>query len=147
MLFSFFIAGFLRCSTGDWLQIWLLLRVSSHWGCCSYSEMHMVDQRQRLQTCILKPIHYPHNENVHPTPHGRLGDECEWGMLRLEAMKERTKLPNYPVWCFLVPSEEFCGSPQRPPNEVCMDATKWRAGLGLFPFLQLGTSAFMYSTC
>lgn len=103
----FLLLAFLRCSTGDWLQIWLLLRVSSHQGCCSYSEMHMVDQRQRSQTCILKAIHYPHNENLHPTPHGRLGAECAWRMLRLEAVKERTELPNYPAWCFLVPAEEF----------------------------------------
>lgn len=51
--------------------------VRSRQGRCSYSDMHRVCQRQRLQTCILKPIHYLHNGSPHPTQHGRLEAECE----------------------------------------------------------------------
>ena len=95
LLFSFFIAGFLLCSIGERLQIWPLLRLRSRQGCCSYSEMHGVYQRWSLQTCILKPIHYQHNENPHPTPSGRPGAECEWRAFTLKAAEGMLGLPNY----------------------------------------------------
>lgn len=91
----FFIAGFLLCSIGERLQIWPLLRLRSRQGRCSYSEMHGVYQRRSLQTCILKPIHYQHNENPHPTPSGRPGAECEWRAFTLEAAEGMLGLPNY----------------------------------------------------
>lgn len=84
-LFSFFIAGFLLRSIGERLQIWLPLRLWNHQGHYSYSEMHGVYERQSSQTCILKPIHYPHNENPHPTRHRRPGDEREPRTLTLGA--------------------------------------------------------------
>lgn len=88
-------AGFLLCSIGDWLQIWLLLRLRNHQGRCFYSEMHGVYQRWSLQTCILKPIHYAHNENPHPTQQGRLGAECAPRTHVLEAAEGMLRLPNY----------------------------------------------------
>jgi hypothetical protein len=51
--------------------------------------------KTEIATCILKPIHYPHNENLHPTRLGRLGAEHELRMLRLEAAEEKLKSPNH----------------------------------------------------
>lgn len=97
LLFGFLIAGFLLCSVGERLQIWLLLRLRNRQGCWSYSEMHRVYQRWSLQTCILKPIHYPHNENPQPTGHGKLGAECERRPLMLEAAEGMLDLLNHLV--------------------------------------------------
>lgn len=71
--------------------------------------MHGVYQRQSLQTCILKPIHYPHNENLHPTQHGRLGAECEPRTLTLEAVEGMLVLPNYLIPVLSNPAQQ---SPQ-----------------------------------
>lgn len=121
MLLSFFIAGFLHCSIGDRLQIWLLLRVRSRQGRCSYSEMHRVYQRQRLQTCILKPIHYPHNENPHPTRHRQLGAECEPRHLPCRQWKGSSELPTYLERCFLTLLWRALG--------LSLKAVRWRQWL------------------